>query len=72
MTFFEPTPDGGMTVGFAPAAGGPAGQVQMMPPMVRITFGQEGWEAFQAKVAADGGRSPITIARVLPPESQQP
>lgn len=71
-TFFEPTPDGGMVVGLAPAALGPAGQIQMMPPMIRIVFGEAGWTAFQAKVAADGGRSPITIARMLPPEPPKP
>ena len=66
--FFEPTQDGGMILNVCPVALAQTGQISMMPPMVKVVFGADGWKQFQAQVAQDGGRSPIEIARMLPPD----
>lgn len=44
------------------------GRVAMMPPQVRVVFSDEGFARFQEIVAAGGRRSPIHLARALPPE----
>jgi hypothetical protein len=63
----EPLDDGEAELVLTPIAVG-AGRVAMMPPQVRVRFGPEGFETFCGLVAQ--ARSPIQVARVLPPEPQ--